>query len=427
MVKIRKFNVLWQALHVAAAVPLFCAMPFNALASTDWIEDGLPQPANAQGSVSGRPAHTTANMDQSWEPLQTKDRFSKARLKDEARGTSSPPAKYTGETTSSGGTLLKGQATYCVPSGTPIKMKIATVPEGSLKMEGRDLDGNLLPAKVDQPLTAKTTEDIFVDNNKVIPQGTVFYGKVTKIFPPRRVGRPGSLVLSFDKLVTPDGRQFAFRIEANNKKESTARTKAKGFGIITAHAAGGAIVGALAAYEIMGLKETIALHGYNVAAGAAAGALMGTAVALLRHGPRAVLEPGDDLNMEIDTDMLMPAATAATAKAPNTNFPGLDIKINKTKVKKDGLDGYQLQVNALVTNNTNNRLESIDLFLEDDNGNHYQLVSDEMDEGDMLFTIDPYCEKSVKCDFAIEYPKMKHKLVWLDHKSRQVLYQTKLQ
>jgi hypothetical protein len=248
------------------------------------------------------------------------------------------------------------------------------------------------------------------------------------VFAPKRVGRPGSLALSFDHFTTPDGRKFAFKAEANNTRESTMKSKAKGLGLIAAHGAGGAVVGAMVAYSLFGFEQTVAMHGYNLAGGAAAGALMGTAVALLRHGSEAVLEPGDDLNMEIDTDLLVPAATAPTAKPPTTNFPGLQIKVNKTKVKKDGLDGYELLADLYITNNTNQTLQSIDLYLEDDNDNKYQIVAgDDDDHASMMFTVEPYSEQRVRCDFAIEYPKVKHRLVWLDHKSRQILYKTKLQ
>src|SRR5262249_17270796 len=154
----------------------------------------------------------------------------------------------------------------------------------------------------------------------------------------------------FGSFQTPDGRKFSFHAEADNIRKSTAKSKLKGAGIITAHMAGGAVVGALIAYEIFGLQETIAMHGYNIAGGAAAGALMALGVALMRHGPKAVLEPGDDLNMEIDKDLLIPAATAPTVKAPPPSIPGFEIQVLKTKVIKDGIDGYLLQVKAQIEN-----------------------------------------------------------------------------
>lgn len=326
-----------------------------------------------------------------------------------------------------GGTLLKGGVALCVPKGTPIKLKIAQVPTHGMRSLDRDMDGQLLPARQNQEFTAKTTEDIYVEDNKVIPSGTIFHGKISKVLPPRRVGRPGSLVLAFDSFKLPDGRRFAFRAEANNARESTAKTKAKGFGLIMAHAAGGAVVGAMIAYEIFGLSQTIAMHGYNIAGAAAAGALLGTTVALLRHGKEAVLEPGDDLNMEIDTDLLLPAASKPMVKPPDLNIPGMEIEIRKLKAVKDGLDGHQMRVDMVINNHTKRRLRSIELFLEDDNGARFGIVGDaDSDATKVLFDVDPMSTKRVFCDFEYEFPKLKGKLVWIDAESRQELYSTRL-
>ena len=201
----------------------------------------------------------------------------------------------------------------------------------------------------------------------------------------------------------------------------------KGFGIICAHTAGGAVVGAMLAYQICGMENTIAMHGYNIAGGAAGGALMATAFAIMRHGPEAVLEPGDDLNMSFDTDLLVPAATAPTVKAPSVSLPGLTIEILKTKVVKDGLGGYQLQVQAFIENNTNKPLKSLDLFMEDDNGNRYPVVADSDEENsEFLFTIEPHSFRQMSFDFQVEYTKLKRKLVWLDHDTRATLVEQKL-
>ncbi|MBZ0188831.1 MAG: hypothetical protein K8F91_21490, partial [Candidatus Obscuribacterales bacterium] len=59
--------------------------------------------------------------------------------------------------------ILKGHLNYCVPKGTPIKLKLSMVPSTGLRLMDRDLEGNLHPARVDQKITAKTTEDIYVD------------------------------------------------------------------------------------------------------------------------------------------------------------------------------------------------------------------------------------------------------------------------
>lgn len=322
--------------------------------------------------------------------------------------------------------LLKGQVTYTVPKGTTFKLKLASVPTSGLKLGDYDLEGKLPPAQLNQPITARVTEDLYIDDNKVIPEGTIFHGRVTQIIAPRRVSRPGSLVLKFDTLTTPDGRRFAFRAEANNMKDSTPKSKAKGLGLIAAHAAGGAIVGAMVAYRIFGPEETIAMNGYNIAGAAALGAIAATTYAIMKHGPRAVLEPGDDLNMEIDTDLLLPAASAPTAKQDAAHIDGVSIEVLKSKVVKDGLDGHELKLDMVITNDSPELLKSIDLYVEDDNGNRTALTAGQEEDAEMLFTVEPESLKKVTCYFPVQYPKLKRKLIWLRHGTRHVLISQRL-
>lgn len=322
--------------------------------------------------------------------------------------------------------LLKGQVSLTVPEGTPLKLKLATVPTHPLALMNRDMEGNLYPAKIGQEITAKTSEDLYVDENKVIPEGTVFHGEVSKILPPRSLGRPGSLVLSFDYLTTPDGRRFAFKAQADNFQPSTLRTKAKGLGIIAANAAAGAVLGALIAYEVFGLQYTISMHGYNIAAAAGGGALLATGYAIMRRGPQATLEPGDDLNMKINSDLLMPVAVEPHNKKPLETIPGLAISLSNGKLIKDGLEGSIYTVDATITNDSNQTLSSIDLYLQDTNGNLCPLETIPEDESETCFTIEPNSTERRQLSFNVSYPKLKRQLVWLEHNTRQICYRQPL-
>ncbi len=325
--------------------------------------------------------------------------------------------------------LLKGSVDYVVPQGTMIKLKMASVPTTGMHLFDRDLDGNLYPAELGQEITAKTTEDMYVDDNKVIPEGTVFHGKVSKIEMPKRLHRDGSLSISFDHLTTPDGRRFAFRADASNYVQSTKKSKTRELGRVAAHAAGGAIVGALIAYQVFGMKNTIAMHGYNIAGGAAGGALVATGFALMDKGKKAVLEPGDNLNMQIDTDLLMPAAVEPVAKSGSQNLEGLDVEVERSKLLKDGIDGHILRLDVVVQNDSDYELKSIDLFMEDGNGNRNPVctgVDIDFENTEYLFSIKPHSRKKMRLNFQVEFPKLQRQLVWLDHKSRQVCFRQKL-
>ncbi|HEY9870273.1 MAG TPA: hypothetical protein V6D08_13990 [Candidatus Obscuribacterales bacterium] len=408
-------------------------MAFTAVGLT------CPSPSRAGDPTSQAPATAARETTRTAEVVQAADGAraqTATAVQSRNSGSQTPPAPGDSGSKGSGSApqvadsatrpLLKGRVTYLVPRGTPIKLKLASVPTSGLRLGDRDLEGNLYPAQLNQEITARTSEDLYVDDNKVIPEGTVFYGKVTKIFPPRRVGRPGWLSLTFDSFQTPDGRRFAFRVEADTFRKSTAKTKAKGFGLIAAHAAGGAIVGALIAYQLFGLENTLAVHGYNIAGGAAAGALAATAYAIMRRGPQAVLEPGDDLNMEINTDLLLPAATEPTAKKAGPHLDGLEVEILKSKVKRDGLGGHYLQLETLINNETDKRFSSLDLFLEDDNGQRFSICPSLDEDSEVNFQVEPHSIKRVKFAFQVEYPKLKRKLVWLDHRTQHTVMTMRL-
>jgi hypothetical protein len=320
--------------------------------------------------------------------------------------------------------MLQGGVQYCVPRGTPVKLKLATVLQSAteLKSDQRDLDGNIAPAKIGQEISAKTQEDLYVDDNKVIPEGTVFHGVVTKILPPKRMNRPGSLEISFNALETPDHRVFEFHAEADSKYKSTNKTKLKGFGRLTAYAAGGAIVGAMVAYQVFGIRETIAMHGYNIAGAAAGGALLATAYAAMKHGHAAELEPGQDLNMQINSDLLMPAAVEAKAKL-TTAPSGVAITINRSKLINDGLDGHLLRLDVKIQNGTSHPLNSIDLYVEDSNGNRNSLCEGLEDNAEYIFKVEPHEVKNARLYFQVEWPKLSRKLVWVGHDSRRIAYQ----
>lgn len=347
-------------------------------------------------------------------------------------GVSAQESRGESGTTSGGvapGTVLKGSATYTVPKGTPFKLKLTQVPTNGLRLLDRDLDGNLHPAQLNDEICAKVSEDIYIDDHKVIPEGTVFHGKVARIHDPRRFYRKGWLEVSFDSLKTPDGRRFAFKVDADNFKGSTVKSKLAGTGRILSHAAGGAIVGTLVAYQLTGgMRGTAETKGLNLAVGAAAGALIAGGYAASEKGPRAVLEPGDDLNMAIDSDLLMPAAVEPKAKAKSYTLEGLEITIDKVKDKKDNLAGgsHMKTLNVSIDNNTDQWLESIDCYLLDSEGNRHSLVAGLDEDSEFIFHVEPNSIRQLKLTFRVDFPKLKYTLVWLDHRSRRVCYRQPL-
>lgn len=323
--------------------------------------------------------------------------------------------------------VLKGGVSLCVPKGTGIKLNISTVPTNGMRLLDKDMEGNPLPAHEGDVIVAKTSEDIFVDNNKVIPEGTIFRGKVSRVLPPRRVQRPGWVEISFNELTLPSGRTFRFRAQADSFQRSTAKSKLKGLGMVAANAGGGAIVGALAAYQLFGMENTIAMHGYNIAGGAAGGALLAAGYAIMKKGHHATLEPGDGLNLSIDTDLLMPVLPEPTVNKPSfANLDGLEIEIKRSKILKDKILGNQLRLDVYIQNNSERTLSSIDLYLRDGNGNKCQLGQGKEEDSGYMFTLEPGTSLETRLYFNSEYPSLKHELIWVDHSSRRICFRQKL-
>jgi len=323
--------------------------------------------------------------------------------------------------------LLKAELIYCVPKGTSIKLKLASVPTHGMHLLDRDMDGKLHPANLHDVVTATVSEDIYVEDDKVIPEGTVFKGHVSHILGPRRVQRPGSLEISFDEMELPDKRRFRFSADANNFKRATLKGALNATGMVAANAAGGAIVGALGAYYFMGGMRGVSFtHGYNIAGGAAAGALIAAGHAIMKRGDKATLEPGDDLNLSINSDLLLPTLTEPTVKV-NNNLEGLAVVVGKTKIMGDGLDGHFIRIDVVIDNNSDRKLSAIDLYLRDANGNKYPVAMGPGDDSEFLFNLDPFSSLKTRLYFASEYPKLKHELIWVDHKTRRICFRQKLE
>jgi len=335
------------------------------------------------------------------------------------------------EGSQSGSLTLKSGVSYTVPKGTAMSLKITQVPSNGMHLLQKDLEGNPMPARTGDVISAMITEDIYVDGDRVIPEGTIFRGHVVHINGPRRVQRPGWVDISFNELELPSHKIFRFKAEADNLEASTFKSKMKGVGMVAANAAGGAIIGTMVAYQIFGLHYTIASKGINLGAGAAGGAILAAGHAIMKRGHKAWLEPGDGLNLSIDTDMVMPALTAPTRHvAANANVEGLTIDVLKSKVIKNGLGGYFIRLDVNINNDSDVNLQAIDLFLRDSNGTKCPLAGGpEFDEGSaFLFQLEPNSTLRSRIYFDVEHPKLPHEFVWYDHENRKkICFRQKLE
>ncbi len=143
--------------------------------------------------------------------------------------------------------------------------------------------------KVGDKVTLRTMEDVRVNEMTVVPSGATINGEVTHIDGAGRIGGGASLTLRFTELVMPDGKSYAisatpFRLQGKgDTKESVLEI------------GGGAVAGGIVG-GVLGGKD-------DIAKGAAAGAIIGTGVAVATKGDQIVLPAGQKMKITLDASV----------------------------------------------------------------------------------------------------------------------------
>src|SRR5574344_1221383 len=169
------------------------------------------------------------------------------------------------------------------------------------------------------------TSDVYGDKGIIIPKGTVAHGKLENTTGPGRLGREASLSLSFDYLVTPDGREIPIEGKMTTKLHPVAEGAKIAAQDVGYTVAGGA-VGGLVALNWLGLEAAIASQGYTLAGGAAVGGVAGLGMALIRKGNHVMIAPGDEIKVKINTQVDLPVYKEEALKQEEVNYDGLTIK-----------------------------------------------------------------------------------------------------
>jgi hypothetical protein len=152
-------------------------------------------------------------------------------------------------------------------------------------------------SQVGEAIAFRTTEAVRVNEMEVVPAGSTIRGEVTHVKGAGRLGGGAELTLRFTTLETLDGKSYAlvcepFRLEGKGDTKESALQIGGG-------AVAGGIVGGL-----LGGKD-------DIAKGAAAGAVIGTGVAVATKGDQIVLPAGQKLKVTL-TD----GVTVTLPKAP---------------------------------------------------------------------------------------------------------------
>ena len=232
-----------------------------------------------------------------------------------------------------------------------IEMTVSQVLDGSFSLEGDEF-------------FAEVTSDVIGDKGVIIPKGTVAHGTITQTSEAK--SRDGHLSLSFDYLVTPDGREIPIEGKMSTKLHPL-KAATKIIATDVGYTAVGGVAGGLFAIQALGLEAAIASQGYTVAGGAAIGGTIGLGMSLYRKGKNVLIAPGDEIKVRILSNVELPVYRDEALKQKEVKYPGLDIRIANILYEKDPFGEVNtITLSLSISNMSKKAFSGMDLALMND-------------------------------------------------------------
>ena len=288
-----------------------------------------------------------------------------------------------------------------------INMTVSQVLDSSISMEGDEF-------------FAEVTADVYGDKGIIIPKGTHAHGVLVETTGAKRLGRNATLTLSFDYLVTPDGREIPIEGTMTTKLHPIKETAKIAVQDVGYTIAGGA-VGGFMALNWLGLEAAIASQGYTLAGGAAIGGVAGLGVALIRKGHDVLIAPGDEIRVKIQTDIDLPVYKEEALKQEEILYEGLKVQINNIREGKDPFgEDNTITLTVLISNMSDKTLSGFDMVLEND----YNIKFSPSIFGNtrlMFRQIKPGDKLIEDVSFSVDNINRKFWLTFYDRRSRDVI------
>lgn len=288
-----------------------------------------------------------------------------------------------------------------------INMTVSQVLDSSISIEGDEF-------------FAEVTSDVYGDKGIIIPKGTIAHGKLADTSEPGRMGKEASLTLSFDYLVTPDGREIPIEGKMTTKLHPVA-AGAKIVAQDVGYTVAGGAVGGLMALNWLGIEAAIASQGYTLAGGAAIGGVAGLGIALVRKGNHVLIAPGDEIKVKVNSQMELPVYKEEALKQEEVLYDGLTININDIKHEKDPFGEVNtITLSILISNMSDKTLSGFDMVLIND----YNAKFSPSIFGDtrlMFKQIKPGDKLIANVSFAVDNINRKFWLTFYDRKTSDVI------
>lgn len=292
--------------------------------------------------------------------------------------------------------LFTGKTEYLEKKDV-IEMTVSQVLDGSYSLEGDEF-------------FATVTSDVLGDKGVIIPKGTVAHGTITQTSEAKRLGRDGHLSLSFDYLVTPDGREIPIEGKMSTKLHPL-KAATKIVATDVGYTAVGGVAGGLFALQALGLEAAIASQGYTVAGGAALGGTIGLGMSLYRKGKNVLIAPGDEIKVRILSNVELPVYKEEALQKQEMNYPGLDIRIANILYEKDPFGEVNtITLSLSISNMSKKAFSGMDLALVND----YNTVFNPSIFGDtkLLFSqLKPGDRYAGKISFSVHNVKQSYWLI----------------
>lgn len=288
-----------------------------------------------------------------------------------------------------------------------IEMTVSQVLDGSFSFEGDEF-------------FAEVTSDVYGNKGVIIPKGSLAHGYIKGSGEAKRLGRDGYLDLSFDKLITPDGREIPIEGKMSTKLHPV-KAAAKIAATDLGYTAVGGVMGGIFAVQALGIEAAIASNGYTIAGGAAVGGAIGLGMSLYRKGKDVLISPGDEIRVKILSSVELPVYREEALIKKELNYPGLDIRISNILYEKDPFGEVNtITLSLCISNMSDKSFAGMDLALLSD----YNTIHNPSIFGDtrILFSqFNPGDRKAGKISFAVDNVKHSYWLVVNDRSKNKPL------
>jgi len=274
---------------------------------------------------------------------------------------------------------------------------------------------------------AEVTNEVLGEKGVLLPLGTIAHGSVRSLGEAKRLGRDGWIELSFDSLITPDGREIPIEGKMTTKLHpvtAVAKTVATDAGYTLV----GGVVGGFTALNVLGLEAAIASNGYTIAGGAGVGAAVGLGMSLFRKGKDALISPGDEIKVKIQSNVKLPVISFNALKQEELDYKGLEVRVNSINLIKDPFGELNtISLNLVIENFSKTDFSSFDIALVNDLKQTYY-PSIFCNENSLAFTkIKKGDRVAGALAFSVDNPKRKHWLIFYDRRTRKPLAKISLE